>query len=64
MQTLGLVLTDASTTVQPAIDVSTVDFSVLTVTLVAIVGACLGVIVGIEAIKKGVNWLKSMIRKA
>lgn len=41
-----------------------VDFSIFMTILVAVVGATLGISVGMSALKKGVAWIKRAIRRA
>lgn len=44
--------------------VNQVDFSVFITMMVAVVGATIGINVGITALKKGVAWIKLAIRRA
>lgn len=41
-----------------------VDFSIFMTMLVAVIGATLGVSVGMTALKKGVAWIKRAIKRA
>lgn len=41
-----------------------IDFSIFMTMLVAVVGATIGISVGMSALKKGVAWIKRAIRRA
>ena len=53
---------DAVTEVQDM--VASVDFSQIGQVYLAVVAGTIGTVVGIIAIKKGINWLKSTIKRA
>lgn len=48
----------------PAFDFSTIDLGSIVPTFLAAVGVGIAVAVSIVAVKKGINWLMSMVKRA